>query len=191
MEALNIQFDPATGTDEEWNEAYARLADFFRAYRLHNRIRRTQLVLESLRRAAILHAQDQSKRPTAYAIDQARNMMHVWLGGIYQDLQMTSAQIEASGRLGFYLVDGPSLWPQAFMDAKVPPADMAEAMRSAVRYSGPRLDVSKMTPRDIDLGLTYVAEDTLGAINAQPWARYAILAVFVLIVFGYLFNLLR
>ena len=51
MEAVNIQFAPATGTDQEWNEAYARLADFFRAYRLHNRIRRTQLVLESLRRA--------------------------------------------------------------------------------------------------------------------------------------------
>ena len=50
MGAYNLQSAPATGTDQEWNEAYARLADFFRAYRLHNRIRRTQLVLESLRR---------------------------------------------------------------------------------------------------------------------------------------------
>ena len=54
MEAVNIQFAPATGTEEEWNEAYARLADYFRSYRLHNRIRRTQLILETLRRRYVI-----------------------------------------------------------------------------------------------------------------------------------------
>ena len=34
MEAVNIQFAPETGTEEEWNEAYARLADYFRSYQL-------------------------------------------------------------------------------------------------------------------------------------------------------------
>ena len=62
MEAVNIQFAPATGTDQEWNEAYARLADFFRSYRLHNRIRRTQLVLESLRRASEAHAKNPTRK---------------------------------------------------------------------------------------------------------------------------------
>jgi hypothetical protein len=57
MEAVHIAFAPATGTEEEWNDAYARLADYFRSYRLHNRIRRTQLILETLRRAAETHAQ--------------------------------------------------------------------------------------------------------------------------------------
>ena len=68
MEAVNIQFAPATGTEEEWNEAYARLADYFRSYQLHNRIRRTQLILETLRKAAEAHAKDPSRRPTAHAI---------------------------------------------------------------------------------------------------------------------------
>ena len=40
MDAVTIEFAPATGTEKEWNEAYARLADYFRSYRLHNRIRR-------------------------------------------------------------------------------------------------------------------------------------------------------
>lgn len=191
MEALNIQFAPATGTDEEWNEAYARLADFFRAYRLHNRIRRTQLVLESLRRAAIMHAKDQSKKPTAYAIAEARDMMHTWLNRIYSDMQMTPAQIEATGRLGFYLADGPTRWPQSFMEEAAPPEEMAEAMRMAVRTSGPRLQVSKMTPRDMDLGLTNVAEGTFDRLNKEPWARYALLAFFVIAVFGYVYHLLR
>ncbi len=191
MEALNIQFAPATGTDEEWNEAYARLADFFRAYRLHNRIRRTQLVLESLRRAAVRHQRDPSKKPTAYAIDEARDMMHVWLNRIYQDMQMTPAQIEASGRLGFYLADGPTKWPQSFMDAAHPPEEMAEAMRMAVRTSGPRLQVSKMTPRDMDLGLTNVAEGTFDRFNREPWARYLLLAIIAIVAFGYVYHLLR
>jgi len=191
MEALNIQFAPATGTEEEWNEAYARLADYFRSYRLHNRIRRTQLILETLRRAALAHAREPEKKPTAHAIEQARAMMQHWLRSIYSDMQMTPAQIEASGKLGFYLAGGSERWPQFFLDENNPPQEMAEAMRIAVRTSGPRLQVSKMTPRDMDLGLTHVAEDTFDRLSKEQWARYAILAAFVLLVVGYVYSLLR
>ncbi len=191
MEAVNIQFAPATGTDQEWNEAYARLADYFRAYRLHNRIRRTQLVLESLRRASEAHAKDPTRKPVAHAIEQARQMMHDWLGRIYQDLKMTEPQIEASGRLGFYISDGPDRWPQHFMDASFMPEEMSAAMQQAVRTSGPSLQVSKMTPRDMDLGFTHVAEGTFEQISRQPWLRYAMLAVFVALVFGYVYKLLQ
>jgi hypothetical protein len=160
MEALDIQFAPATGSEEGWNEAYARLSDYFRSYRLHNRIRRTQLILATLRKAAEAHAKDPSRPPTDHAIEQARLMLRGWLGKIYQDMQMTDAQLEASGRLGFHLSGGPDKWPHFFLDDQNPPEEMAEAMRLAVRTSGPRTQVSKMTPRDIDLGLTHVAEDT-------------------------------
>jgi hypothetical protein len=190
MEALNIQFAPATGTDKEWNEAYARLADYYRCYRLHNRIRRTQLILETLERAARAHAMTPDRKPTEIAIEQARSMMNQWLGCIYSDMQMTGAQIEASGKLGFYLTGGPERWPQHFMDEKVQPPEMAEAMRLAVRTSGPRLQISKMTPRDMDLGLTSVAEDTFDRFGRTPWARYAALALVVALVLGYAYKLL-
>ena len=84
MEAVNIQFAPETGTEEEWNEAYARLADYFRSYQLHNRIRRTQLILETLRRAAVAHQKDPSRTPTTHSIEQARLMMREWLAAIYE-----------------------------------------------------------------------------------------------------------
>jgi hypothetical protein len=191
MEAVNIQFAPATGTDQEWNEAYARLADFFRSYRLHNRIRRTQLVLESLRRASEAHAKNPTRKPVAYAIDEARKMMHDWLGRIYHDMNLTEPQIEAGGRLGFYISDGPEKWPLHFMDTHFTPPEMSEAMRQAVRTSGPSLQVSKMTPRDIDLGFTNVAEGTFEGFARQPWMRYTILAVFVSLVFYYVYRLLQ
>ena len=191
MEALNIQFAPGTGTEEEWNEAYARLADYFRSYRLHNRIRRTQLILATLRKAAEAHAKDPSRKPTDHAIEQARLMLRAWLGKIYRDMQMTDAQIEASGRLGFHLSGGPDRWPNFFLDEQNPPEQMAEAMRVAVRTSGPRLQVSKMTPRDMDLGLTNVAEDTFDRFGKHPYALYALLLVLVVLVLGYVYKLLK
>lgn len=190
MEAVNIQFAPATGTEEEWNEAYARLADYFRSYQLHNRIRRTQLILETLRNAARAHEKDPGKTPTAHSIEQARLMLREWLGKIYSDLNLSEAQLEATGRLGFHLAGGPSRWPQFFLDEENMDPDMTEAMRSAVRTSGPGMRVSKMTPRDIDLGLVSdVAEDTFDRLGRQPILRYSVLAIIVFGVLGYLYSL--
>ena len=93
MDAVSINFAPATGTDDEWNEAYARLADYYRSFRLHNRLRRTQLILETLQRAAKAHAIDPTRKPTQHSIEQARLMMHDWLGKIYNDMQMTGPSI--------------------------------------------------------------------------------------------------
>lgn len=191
MDAVEVKFAPATGTDQEWNEAYARLADYFRAYRLHNRLRRTELVLESLKRAAETHAKDPSKKPVFYALEHARAMQREWLDGIYSNLSMTGPQLEASGRLGFYLAGGPTRWPQHFMSKKACPEEMVEAMQLAIRTSGPRLQISKMTPRSMDLGLTHTVEDAVDRFGKVLWARYVILAVFVALVFGYVYHLLR
>jgi len=194
MVAVNIEFAPDTGTEEEWNEAYARLADYFRAHRLHNRIRRTQLILATLRLAAQAHARLPEQSPTEHAIEQARTMMQRWLGQIYDGMEMTftPSQIEATGRLGFFLSGGPDRWPHFFLDQDNLPQDMAEAMRSVVRESGPSLQVSKMTPREIDLGLiSNVAEEGFDGFGRHPIIRYAALAIIIGVVLGYLYYLLR
>ncbi len=192
MEAVNIQFAPETGTEEEWNEAYARLADYFRSYQLHNRIRRTQLILETLRRAAESHRKDPARTPTAHSIEQARRMLKEWLEAIYSDMNLNESQIEAAGRLGFHLSGGPSRWPNFFLDKQNLPPDMMEAMRAAVRTSGPGMQVSKMTPRDMDLGIvSEVAEDTFDTLGRRPFLRYSILIGIVGGVLGYLYLLLR
>lgn len=179
MEAVTIHFAPKTGSEEEWNEAYARLADYFRAFRLHNRIRRTQLILETLRRAADAHENDPKRSPTSHAIEQARAMLREWLGQIYQGMELTESQIEGSGRLGFHLCDGPGRWPHFFIDRDNLPPDMAEAMRSAIRTSGPRLQVSKMTPRPIDLGLFADGEEEGEEGSVSSTLRYLILFIII------------
>ena len=35
---LRNAFEPTSGTAEQWNEAYARLSDYFRAHRIHSRL---------------------------------------------------------------------------------------------------------------------------------------------------------
>ena len=189
MEALNIQFAPETGTEEEWNEAYARLADYFRSYNLHNRIRRTQLILETLRKAAEAHAKDPDRPPTAHAIEQARLMLLEWFGKIYRGMSLNEAQLEATGRLGFHLAGGPASWPQFFLDEENMPEDMAEAMRSALRTSGPGMQVSKMTPRDIDLGIISDVAEDFDRLGRHPLLRYSVLLVIVFSVLGYLYSL--
>ncbi len=179
MDAVSIHFAPKTGSEGDWNEAYARLADYFRSYRLHNRIRRTQLILETLRRAAEAHEKEPNRTPTSHAIDQARLMMREWLSEIYRGMELTDGQIEGSGRLGFHLCDGPGRWPHFFIDRENLPPDMTEAMRSAVRTSGPRLQVSKMTPRPIDLGLF----DDLDEEESAPRTGFAVLRYLVLLAF--------
>ncbi|WP_265593303.1 hypothetical protein [Verrucomicrobium sp. BvORR034] len=189
MEAVTIHFAPKTGSEEEWNEAYARLADYFRSFRLHNRIRRTQLILETLRRAADAHEADPKRTPTAHAIEQARLMLREWLGQIYEGMELTESQIEGSGRLGFHLCDGPTRWPHFFIDRDNLPPDMAEAMRSAIRASGPRLQVSKMTPRPIDLGL--FGDEEEDETDRRPFAfvRYFVLLLFVAAVLTAVYRL--
>jgi hypothetical protein len=119
-------------------------------------------------------------------------MLRDWLGTIYRDLNLSEAQIEAAGRLGFYLSGGPASWPHFFLDDENLPEDMAEAMRSAVRTSGPGMQVSKMTPRDIDLGIvSEVAEDTFETLGRPPMLRYALLTTIAGSVLGYLYLLLR
>ena len=192
MEAVNIQFAPETGTEEEWNEAYARLADYFRSYQLHNRIRRTQLILETLRRAAVAHKLEPERTPTAHSIEQARRMLKEWLGAIYSDMNLNESQLEAAGRLGFHLSGGPARWPNFFLDKDNLSEDMMEAMRSAIRASGPGMQVSKMTPRSMDLGIvSEVAEDTFHRLGRHPLLRYTVLFSIVGGVLGYLYLLLK
>lgn len=191
MEAVNIQFAPSTGTEQEWNEAYARLADYFRSYQLHNRIRRTQLILETLRRAAQAHERDPARTPTEHSIEQARFMLRDWLAAIYSDMNLNDSQLEAVGRLGFHLSGGPARWPNFFLQQQDLPADMREAMRMAVRTSGPGMSISKMTPREMDLGIVSdVAEDTFDRLEQSPWLRYSLLAGISAVVLGYLYHLL-
>ncbi len=183
MEQLQIAFSPKTGTDAEWNDAYARLSDYFRAHRIHSRLHRTYLVLETLKRSAVTHGKHPDQSPTAVAIHEARRMHRDWLRGIIGDLNVPEGRLDANGRLAFLLCDGPNEYPDFFLNSSDAPLEMLTAMRKPIQQSGPDLSVSSMVPRPIDLGvLPDIAEETSGFFGRHPWMRYTVLVVFASLV---------
>lgn len=184
-------FKPESGTAEEWNEAYARLSDYFRAHRINSRLHRTRLVIETLRRAAKAHAAQPGLTPTEVAMDEARRLQQKWLRDIVGDLNLPEERMEANGRLAFLLADGPRRWPEFFLKRDEVPPDMTAAMRRRVEQSGPDLAVSSMVPREIDLGfIPEIADDTFEIFEKYPmlrilWVLLALaLAVWVGLQFG-------
>jgi hypothetical protein len=178
MDQLQIDFSPPTGNEAEWNDAYARLADYFRAHRIHSRLHRTWLILETLKRAAFTHEKHPDQSPTAVAIHEARRMHREWLRRILGDLNVPEGRLDANGRLAFLLCDGPNEYPDFFLRNLDAPLEMLTAMRAPIEQSGPDLAVSSMVPRPIDLGvLPDIAEETSGFFGRHPWARYATLAL--------------
>ena len=175
---IRIDFTPSTGTQEQWNDAYARLADYFRAHRIHSRLHRTYLILESLRRAAETHGKHPERTPTYVAIHEARRMHREWLRNIIGDLKVPEGRLEANGKLAFLLCDGPVRYPDFFLSRTDLPPEMMQEMRDPIEQSGPDLAVSSMVPRPIDLGIIpELAEDTSDMLVRNPWLRYLALAV--------------
>ena len=167
--ALRAAFEPSSGTAEEWNEAYARLSDYFRAHRIHSRLHRAYLVLETLRRAAKTHASHPEFTPTQVAIHEARRSQKQWLRDIVGDLNLPEARLEANGRLAFLMSDGPHRWPNFYLKRTDLPPELVASMRQRVEQSGPDLAVSSMVPRDIDLGfIPGIADDTFDLFERHP-----------------------
>ncbi len=180
-------FNPATGTTEEWNEAFARVEDYFRAHRVHSRMHQAQLVYGILARAAERHAAEPGTPPVTLAIAEANVSINRWL---HQQIGENAMDIEKAGRLGrvaFLLADGPTKHPEMFLDNDLP-EDVRSGMRLRLEQSGPNMEVSSMVGRDMDLGLfPEVAEFAWDFLNKWRFLPTIILlGLFALIAFAIL-----
>lgn len=184
--SIHMDFFPKTGTQEEWNEAYARLADYFRALRIHSRLHRTYLILEILRRAADTHAAHPDRSPTYVALHEARKLQQRWTREIIGDMNVSEGRMDVNGRLAFVMCDGPRRWPHFFLRQGEVPGDLATGMRVRLEQSGPDLELSSMVPREIELGkIPEWTDDTMVTFERHPWLRYLTLAVLVgLVIWG-------
>ena len=81
-------FYPDTGTPEEWNAAYYRLEDYFRAHLVTNKIHQSQTILRLLRRAAVRHALEPDKSPTKLALEETYAEIDRWFQQLSPDSEM-------------------------------------------------------------------------------------------------------
>lgn len=167
-----VTFRPRTGTLDEWNDAYARVEDYLRAHRIHNRLHQSRLILRILERAARRHEENPRLNPTTLAAEEAGRMMDAWFGAILRDQHLSSDRTAVAGRVALLLTDGPQKNPYAFLNEEQMPPEFVQAMRQSSIEAGPDLAVSNMVPRPIDLGpITAVAGETIERFEKWPLLR--------------------
>ena len=140
-------FFPTTGSAAEWNAAFYRLEDYFRALRIVNKVYQSQIILRLLASAAARHARDPSQNPTVLAMEEAHAMMDLWFASIFGQRE----RLRVVGLISLLAVEAPEQWPLALLAGKIPPELRRELLESDVR-AGPNLQVSSMTPRPLDVG---------------------------------------
>src|SRR6185436_7444385 len=123
LAAMN-SFFPPTGSEAEWNAAYYRLEDYFRALHVVNKVQQSQIILELLQTAAIKHSRNPDQSPTALAMEEAYTAMDRWLGKIFQPEKPAAG----AGLVSLLITDAVEKWPTAFMAEEVPP-DLQRAMQ--------------------------------------------------------------
>jgi hypothetical protein len=140
-------FIPQTGSEADWNAAYYRLEDYFRALRLTNKVHQSQMVIHILQSAAARHALTPEQNPTVLAMEEAQKATNRWFGAILGERE----RMAVVGLISFLAVDAPSRWPTTLLSENVP-ADLSLALRESDVRAGPDLQVSSMVPRAIDVG---------------------------------------
>ena len=176
-------FLPKTGTSEEWSEAYARVDDYLRAFRIRNRIHLSNLNLQILRAAAERHADSPAVSPVRLAIEEAHRQVDAWLSQRLTDPAQPGRPYSTTvGRVAFMLSDGPTRHSDDFLVPDVHDAELEASMRSWSIKAGPDIKLSHMVARDIDLGLVPdAAENIWEFLDRRPFIRVTILLLLFLL----------
>ena len=179
--ALKILQDNATGqiagrSLEEWNAAYVKVENYFHALRIRNKPLLGQLVLRVLERAQRRAPSEPSHSATEIAAEEMDRIVTEWFGEVLQTSPVGSEHtLSTRGRLALLLADMPGRWQDQFLRPGPWPQEFVEAMRESFFRAGPDFQLSKMTPRPLDLGPI----TTLTNLGKLPYARMVLVWLFL------------
>jgi hypothetical protein len=170
--ALNILTDNAghiAGRSlEEWNAAYMKVENYFHALRVRNKPLLGQLVLRVLERAQQRAPAEPKRSATEIAAEEMDRIVTEWFGEVLQESPVGSEHtLSTRGRLALLLADMPGKWQDQFLRPGPWPQPFVEAMRESFFRAGPDFQLSKMTPRPLDLGPI----STLTKLGKIPYFR--------------------
>jgi len=156
---------------EEWNAAYVKVENYFHALRIRNKPLLGQLVLRVLERAQ-RRAPDEPKRSaTEIAAEEMDRIVTDWFAQVLQTSPVGSEQtLSTRGRLALLLADMPGKWQDQFLRPGPWPQEFVDAMRESFFRAGPDFQLSKMTPRPLDLGPI----TTLTNFGRMPYVRMTV-----------------
>jgi hypothetical protein len=138
---------------EEWNGAYAKVESYFHALRIRNKPLLGQLVLRVLERAQHRAPAELNISATQLAAEEMDRIVTEWFSEVLQSPPTKADQtLSTRGRLALLLADMPGKWQDQFLRPGPWPDEFTSAMRETFFRAGPDFQLSKMTPRPLDLG---------------------------------------
>ena len=168
---------------DEWNAAYVKVENYFHALRIRNKPLLGQLVLRVLERAQRRAPAELGRSATELAAEEMDRLVTGWFAEVLQASPAgTDQMLSTRGRLALLLADMPGKWQDQFLRPGPWPEEFVAAMRESFFRAGPDFQLSKMTPRPLDLG-PITTLTNLGNIPyvrmALAWSGYALLLVAV------------
>jgi hypothetical protein len=171
---------------EEWNAAYVKVENYFHALRVRNKALLGQLVLRVLERAMRRAPAEPNRSATQLAAEEMDRLVNEWFAAVLQESQVNADQwLTTRGRLALLLADMPGRWQDQFLRPGPWPEEFVSAMRETYFRAKPDFQLSKMTPRPLDLGPI----TTLTNLGRLPylkmtlaWTLFALLLVAIFIL---------
>jgi hypothetical protein len=169
---------------EEWNGAYAKVESYFHALRIRNKPLLGQLVLRVLERAQRRAPDEPGRSATQLAAEEMDRIVTEWFSEVLQISPTNNDQtLSTRGRLALLLADMPGKWQDQFLRPGPWPEEFTSAMRETFFRAGPDFQLSKMTPRPLDLGPI----TTLSNLGRMPYFRmvlvWTLFSLLLVIVF--------
>jgi hypothetical protein len=173
MESAMINLSDASGqlagrSLEEWNAAYVKVENYFHALRVRNKALLGQLVLRVLERAMRRAPAEPDRPTTELAAEEMDRIVTEWFADVLRVPSTKADQtLSTRGRLALLMADMPGKWQEQFLRPGPWPEEFTGAMRETFLRAGPDFQLSKMTPRPLDLGPI----TTLTNLGRLPYAR--------------------
>ncbi len=173
MEPIN---PPRPSSDQQaWNEAYDRLLNFLRAFKLGDHSHVAESALELFRDAKKAHQLDPSRDPVTHTMEQAHKHIADWLAVNLGEQNRTPSHILSTGYTALLLSQTYRTAPASFL-ANPLPEELRQALRETLVVAGPDLHISSMTPRHLDFG-------PMLQLARQTWHRFSAKEVIVALIF--------
>jgi hypothetical protein len=138
---------------EEWNAAYAKVESYFHALRVRNKVLLGRMVIRVLNRAMQRAPAEPQRSASELAVEEMDHLVTDWFGQVLEELPTgTDQMLSTRGRLALLLADMPGRWQDQFLRAGPWPEEFVKDMREMYLRAGPDFQLSKMAPRQLDLG---------------------------------------
>jgi len=178
-------------TLEEWNVAYTRVERYFHALQLRNKVVLGQLVLHVLQRAMERAPAQLQVSATELAVQEMDRIIIKWFAEILGSAPAARGLLATRGRLALLLADMPGQWQDQFLVPGPWPEEFVQAMRQAYLRAGPEFQLTRMSPRPLDLGgmAVFVNLSQTGRFKGILYSTWVVFTLLLILLFVVLHRL--